>query len=111
MLPPRIPGQIADRAMILMSVGAVMAENQVRADFLLYFLEEFLDLRSLVGKESVAEILDHHFLTFGLFQKERSGGTRFQLAHPPGTEYHPIDIQVGVVRQQPQHGAPAADLD
>jgi hypothetical protein len=35
MLPPGIPGQIADGAMILMPVGAVMGENQVRTDFLI----------------------------------------------------------------------------
>jgi len=65
MLAPCIPGQIADGAMVLVPVIAIVSEDQVRIYIFFDLFEEFLNFCSLIREKTVVKLLHDHF--FGRF--------------------------------------------
>ena len=53
--PPGVPGQVADGAVVLMAVVAVVGKDKIWIGFGFQFFEKFLDPGAIVGKETVAE--------------------------------------------------------
>jgi hypothetical protein len=45
-IPPGIPGELVDESMILMTVVAIVREDQIRRNFAFEFLEDIFDLAS-----------------------------------------------------------------
>jgi hypothetical protein len=111
MLTPCIPGQIADGAMILMPVVAVVGKNDVGIRVLLYFFKEFLDSRSFIGKEAIAKGLDDDSLTLDGLEKKVRTGAGFTLAFAPRAEDHPDHLDLGVEGEKVQNGSTAPNLN
>src|SRR5437016_3738046 len=111
MLPPGIPREVADSAMILMSIIAVMGKNQIRIYIPLYFFKEFFNLRPIIGKEAITEVPDYYLLSLRIFKKERCAGPGFPLAFAARAEDYPNNVQISVARKQLQNRAPAANLN
>src|SRR5579862_3385193 len=104
-----VPGQIADYTMVLMTVVAIVGEDQVRIQFLVFLhsLQRLLDLGSVVGKESVAKSFYDDLLAFGFLQKKLGAVPGFAFAFGVRAEDNPAHIHVGITGEQLQDGAAA----
>ena len=57
-VPKSVPGELADQSVVLVQVAPVVREDQVRPRLALQLLEDGLQLRARVGKETVAKFLE-----------------------------------------------------
>jgi len=108
----RVPGQLADQAMVLVRVVPVLGEDQVGLHLLQLFFENGLDLRAFKGEETVFEIFYDQFFLLGLFCEQIETLTGFMLAFAATVgEDHPGKFEIGIFRKPLQDGTAAADLD
>jgi hypothetical protein len=99
-VPKRVPREIWQQTMILMTIFPVMRENQIGLNPPLQMFKVFLNCFSLERKETVAEILDDNFrLACTLKKRARAG---FGLTRPAtfGTEDDPTHLQTRSLRGQ-----------
>jgi len=110
MITKRIPRQFSDHPMILVVVGPVMRQDQIRIEAL-HRLEGLLDIPDLRGEEPVAVIVDSDFCRTRL-AKEGPGATPGLLcASGGGGQNDPKDPASRVLFQQRQDRAARTDLD
>ncbi len=95
MIPPRVPGQLADEPVILVEILPCMREDQVGLEPALQLLEHVLHLAAYVGKESIAKPVDDN-LSVGCRTHEGLGARpRLALSLALGAEDDPCDLDLG----------------
>jgi hypothetical protein len=107
----RIPGEIANQAVILVQIVAEVGENQVGLESSLQFLETFLDRYTFVKKETVAKGLHHHGFFSSAAQKSAGAKASFRRALGAGAEDHPIELEVRRLLGKLQDGSAASNFD
>lgn len=97
--------------MILMTIVAIVGQHKVRRNLALQLLEEVLDVRAVVRKESIPKFSDRDPFSSGASEKQLCAATRLSL--PPGIcrEHQPVDVNRSKALDQMQDRAAAADLD
>ena len=88
----RVPGEIREHPVILMTVVPVVREDEIRIGFLLQLLEDRLDVSAFVRKESISKLLGNDSRSTGAFEKQPGASSRFQLARAGGRKDDPIDV-------------------
>src|SRR5512132_589415 len=107
----RVPGQLRNRAVVLVQVLPVMREHEVRKYVPLQVLEAFFYRGTLVGKETVGELVNRHAFFASAEEKAPSSQARFLGAQRRRTEHDPVHRQAGVLFQQAKQRSAASDLD
>jgi hypothetical protein len=106
-----VPGQLGHQPVVLVAVLQAVGEDQVGVDLGLEPLEALLDRPAVIGQEAVPEPLDRDpDLAGALGERGRAVG---RLLGPlaGATQHQPVHRQAGVLGDQPEDGAAAADLD
>src|SRR6267142_1397383 len=103
----RVPGQLADEAVVLMSVVAPVSEHQVRPRRTLERLEALLDRRVLGRKVAVAKRVNNDLGALRTAQK--APGTRAHLFRPFGRcgKRNPAHSTAGILEKLQQRAAAA----
>src|SRR6266446_130622 len=111
MIPPSVPGQLVDDAVILVQIFARVGQDQIRRESVLQVLEEFLNLNTLEWEEAVAEIQDRDVFLSRAFQKEfrAPAGLTFTLGFR--AKNHPMKFQIETRLEKLQDCASATNLD
>ena len=92
--PGNIPGELADRAVILVGVVAPVGKNDVRIDAPLQVLEPVLDFASLVGEKAVLELAEFECGSRRPCQKCSCGCIRLVARSPIGAQHAPMDFEL-----------------
>ena len=111
MVAERVPRQLADESMILVEIGALVGEDEIRGDASLQRLEQVLDSRAVIRKETVAELdVDDHCRG----GEVRGGTSALARASSPRTSLasaRPSRPRASGRARQPEDRPAAADLD
>ena len=110
-IPPGVPGQLADESMILMEIMPIVREDDVRVDESLQVLEDVLDLATEVREEAVSKSMDDHVRPACRLQKDVPALPRLRLAHALRTQHDPRHLELRLCTCQRQQRGPTADLD
>jgi hypothetical protein len=106
-----IPGQIANKSMILVSILKMMGKDQIRHKHPLNLLEVLLDFASDVREEPVPEILRYDSLALASLKKPCGAPPSFFCASRVGAENYPKKVHFGIFLQHSQDGATTTDFD
>src|ERR1700757_2403695 len=93
MTAERIPGELRDSSVILVSVGKVMSHHQIRFHTRPQRLETVFNFRAVIGEEASAKMVDLYRDICPSPQQRRSSRTRFALAYGIPREHHPYEPQ------------------
>src|ERR1035441_8215422 len=105
-----IPGQFSYDAVILVQIGTVMAEDQIRVWLLLQSLKHFLDRCILRREKAIAKTVHDHLGAVRTTQEAPGAGAKLALAPRIRAKHDPGDIGI-VAPQQRQSRPAAADID
>ena len=105
-----VPGELVDDAMVLVEIVPVMSKNEIRLHRLQRLHEGFQGL-ALVREVAATEVLDDHVAPPVAPQERIGAGLGLGAAHPLGGQHHPVDLDLGMLLNQAQHGRATADLD
>ena len=100
MVAPGIPGEIADDAMVLVTVTLVVREDQVRAAARANLPEARLDLRPLRGEVAVAELEEAQVEPGLAAGQALERELRFMPADFIGGEHYGRDAHIRACRPQ-----------
>src|SRR5262249_9278189 len=107
----RIPREIRNHPMILMPVGPVMRENEIRYfDVGLQFFEILLD-GEVIRKKAVAKLPDDDMPSSCTSKKQGGAPLGFWFATARRRENDPRDLNCAMTADQLQNQAAAADFD
>ena len=107
----RVPGKLCDRAMVLMFVVAVVAEDQVGLTELFQRFEEVFDLSTDEGQVTLAKAPDDDIRIRRAGEKVRGAAPSFFLARPRCREDDPAHLRARILGKQTQQGTAATDFD
>src|SRR3984893_15825049 len=107
----RVPGELAHETMILVLVGAMVREHDIRRWEILQGLEGVLDGRIFSGEEAVPEVVRQHARVGGTLQKASGARPQFTLTLAARAEHRPGDVPSAPAGEQFQERSAAADLD
>jgi hypothetical protein len=96
--------------MILVSILAVMRENDVRGYWFETF-EEVLYSRSIEREEAVAKVADNDLFSSRVLEEHCGASARLLFTVFGGAEDNPNDFNVAVLREQPQDCPATANFD
>lgn len=107
----RVPRQIREHAMILMTVISIMGEDQVRLKSLLETFKILLDLFVLSREKAGSKPLYHNL--FALEASDELTSTPLCLQGPPatGAENYPLYVEIRPFSRQLQKRPSAANLN
>ena len=112
-VPPRVPGELADEPVVLVEVVAVVREDQIGPDLTLELLEEPLHVLAAIREERVGKAAERDLERIAVAADERPCAL-LRLPRPPlvlAADDDPVDAK-GVVRALEPHQRPAAaDLE
>jgi hypothetical protein len=111
MIAKGVPGKLGDDAMVLMPIFQAVCQDQIWLHLGLDAFEAVLDLRADARKIALAVLLDFDARRAGVGQEISGAGARLGFSPPGGGEHYPAHARAGVLREQPQQRAAAADLD
>ena len=111
MIPKRVPGQLANHAMVLVEVMTEMCKDQVRHEFLFQRFECVFDWSTDVGKKAIAERFYHDCFLAGTAKKSVRTDFGFASALRIGTKDQPVKFEFVRFLKQLEDGSTAADLD
>src|SRR6266545_156742 len=106
-----VPGQLRDQAVVLVRVVAARGQDQVRREAALELLEGLLDRGALPGEEAVPEGPHLDLAVVAAAEERLRAVHRLLGALALAAQHQPADLQRRELRDQPEEGAAAADLD
>src|SRR6266511_1842214 len=106
-----VPGQLGDQAVVLVRVVAARGQDQVRREAALELLEGLLDRGALPGEEAVPEGPHLDLAVVAAAEERLRAVHRLLGALALAAQDQPADLQRRELRDQPEEGAAAADLD
>ena len=107
----RIPGQLADKTVILVQIVPRMRQDELGVDACLEHLERLLDLPADVRKEAVAEAVDDDLAGGSVREERRRARSSLVGSCSFGSEHHPGHVQVRARSREEKQGRAASDLD
>ena len=111
MIPERVPGELADQAVVLVEVVPGVREDELGVDARLEILEDILHLGGRVRQVSVPERVDLDRSIPGIRQHLRGARAGLVTSLAGRSEDDPVDRDVGLRVTEREDGAAAADLE
>jgi len=111
MIAKRVPCQLGDRAMILMSVVAEVCKHEIRDNRILQSLKEFLHVGRHEGKEAITKVLHDYVAVLAWGQQSVDAGAGLALAPWGRAEYNPMELCGRIALGKHRCRATATDVD
>jgi len=111
MIPPGIPGKLAQQAMILVQVVTAMCEYQVGSGFLLQAFEYILDLCTAVWEISVPELMNNNNFAMDILEKIIRTVPGFKASLAQRAEDNPGYLNVRILMDQAEDRPATTDFD
>jgi len=110
MIPPGVPNELIEDAVVLMQVMTGMGENDVWRKQLFEFFKIVFNFSEDRGEVAVAKIFDENVILCGALEKKRGTAASFPFALCSGAEHYPKEFKFAVSSNQLKNGAAAANF-